>query len=70
MLDEQTRTQLTKKFQQIKPQLKQHFSGLTDEDLQRGQGDPASLIMLISQRTGRDETQVEQQVKSLVSAVR
>ena len=31
MLDEQTRMQLTEKFQQIKPQLKGQFNGLTDD---------------------------------------
>ena len=40
MLDPQTRQQLQTKFQQVKPQLKQHFSGVTDQDLDHAKSDP------------------------------
>ena len=53
MLDQQTRQQLQTKFQQIKPQLKGQFSGLTDQDLDVGQRDPDTLIDTISRKTGQ-----------------
>ena len=40
MLDPQTRQQLQTKFQQVKPQLKQRFSGVTDQDLDAWRNDP------------------------------
>jgi hypothetical protein len=43
MLDPQTRQQLQTKFMQVKPQLKQRFSGVTDQDL-----DVASGLRLVS----------------------
>ena len=47
MLDPQTRQQLQTKFQQVKPQLKQRFSGVTDQDLDSWQNDPEKLITTI-----------------------
>ena len=44
MLDPQTRQQLQTKFQQVKPQLKQRFSGVTDQDLDSWANDPEKLI--------------------------
>jgi hypothetical protein len=68
MLDQQTRQQLQSKFQQIKPQLKGQFSGLTDQDLEVGQNDPDTLIDTISQKTGQGREQVEQVVRQLVTS--
>ena len=67
MLDPQTRQQLQTKFQQIKPQLKGQFSGLTDQDWDVGRSDPDTLIDTISKKTGQGREQVEQTVKQLVS---
>lgn len=53
MLDPQTRQQLQTKFQQVKPQLKQRFSGVTDQDLDTARTDPDTLIATISQKTGQ-----------------
>ena len=53
MLDQQTRQQLQTKFQQIKPQLKGQFSGLSDQDWDAGQRDPDTLIDTISRKTGQ-----------------
>jgi ABC-type proline/glycine betaine transport system ATPase subunit len=36
MLDPQTRQKLQTKFQEVKPQLKTKFSGVTDQDLDTG----------------------------------
>jgi len=66
MLDQQTRTQLSTKFQQIKPQLKQQFSGVTDQDLDRAQGDPDFLVDTISSKTGEPREQIEKQLVSIV----
>jgi hypothetical protein len=44
MLDPQTRQQLQTKYQQVKPQLKQRFSGVTDQDLDAVRSDPDKLI--------------------------
>ena len=68
MLDEQTKKQLREKFEEIKPQLKNRFSGVTDQDLQAGQNNPDTLIDTISQKTGQSRDQVEQQLKTLVSS--
>jgi hypothetical protein len=67
MLDPQTRQQLQTKFQQIKPQLKGQFSGLSDQDWDVGQKDPDTLIDTISRKTGQGREQVEQQVRQLVN---
>jgi hypothetical protein len=67
MLDQQTRQQLQTKFQQIKPQLKGQFSGLTDQDLEAGRTDPDTLIATISQKTGQGREEVEQTVRKLVT---
>jgi hypothetical protein len=67
MLDQQTRTQLQSKFQQIKPQLKGQFSGLSDQDLDVGKTDPDTLIDTISRKTGQGREQVEQTVRQLVN---
>jgi hypothetical protein len=67
MLDPQTRQQLQTKFQQIKPQLKGQFSGLTDQDWEAGRNDPDLLIETISRKTGQGRDQVEHTVKQLVT---
>ena len=69
MLDPQTRQQLQTKFQQVKPQLKQRFSGLTDHDLDAGRSDPDSLITTISQKTGQPPARVEAEIRSVVGSV-
>ena len=68
MLDPQTRQQLQTKFQQIKPQLKGQFSGLSDQDLDVGRSDPDTLIETISRKTGQGREQVEETVRQLVTA--
>ena len=67
MLDQQTRQELQSKFQQIKPQLKGQFSGLTDQDLDVGRSDPDTLIETISRKTGQNREVVEQTVRKLVT---
>jgi hypothetical protein len=68
MLDQQTRQQLQSKFQEIKPQLKGQFTGLTDQDLEVGRNDPDTLIDTISQKTGQGREQVEQVVRQMVTS--
>ena len=68
MLDPQTRQQLQTKFQQIKPQLKGQFSGLSDQDWDAGKNDPDALIDTISRKTGQGRDQVEQTVRQLVNS--
>lgn len=67
MLDQQTRQQLQSKFQEIKPQLKGQYSGLTDQDLDVGRTDPDTLIDTISRKSGQQREQVEQTVRKLVT---
>lgn len=66
MLDPQTRQQLQTKFQQVKPQLKSKFSGVTDQDLETWRHDPDTLITTISQKTGQPAARVEAEIRSLV----
>jgi uncharacterized protein YjbJ (UPF0337 family) len=68
MLDPQTRQQLQTKFQQVKPQLKQRFSGVTDQDLDYARTDPDQLITTISQKTGQPTARVESEIRSLVGS--
>jgi hypothetical protein len=68
MLDPQTRQQLQTKFQQVKPQLKQHFSGVTDQDLDYAKSDPDRLITTISQKTGQPTARVESEIRTLVGS--
>ena len=68
MLDQQTKQQLKDSYQQIKPQLKQQLPELAERDIQQLQSDPDSFVKTIAQKSGRDETQVEQQVKQLVGS--
>ena len=66
MLDQQTKQQLQTKFDQIKPQLKQRYSGLTDQDWETVKRDPDVLIRTISQKTGMPQERVETEIVSLV----
>ena len=68
MLDPQTRQQLQTKFQQVKPQLKERFSGVTDQDLDAARSDPDKLITTISAKSGEPTARVEAAVRSLVGA--
>jgi hypothetical protein len=68
MLDPQTRQQLQTKFQQVKPQLKNKFSGVTDQDLDTGRNYPDWLISTISQKTGQPEARVEAEIRTLVGS--
>jgi uncharacterized protein YjbJ (UPF0337 family) len=68
MLDPQTRQQFQTKYQQVKPQLKQRFSGVTDQDLDAARSDPDKLITTISQKTGEPQSRVEAEVRSLVGS--
>jgi uncharacterized protein YjbJ (UPF0337 family) len=68
MLDPQTRQQLQTKFQQVKPQLKERFSGVTDQDLDAVRSDPDKLITTISAKSGEPAARVEAAVRSLVQA--
>jgi hypothetical protein len=68
MLDPQTRQQLQTKFQQVKPQLKSKFSGVTDQDLETWRHDPDTLITTISQKTGQPAARVEAEIRSLVGS--
>jgi len=67
MLDPQTRQQLQTKFQQIKPQLKQKYSTLSDQDWDQARNDPDTLIDTISRKSGQDRAPVEQTVRQLVN---
>jgi hypothetical protein len=68
MLDPQTRQQLQTKFQQIKPQLKGQYSGMSDQDWDVGRTDPDMLIDTISRKTGQGREQVEKTVHQLVTS--
>ncbi len=68
MLDEQTKTQLMSKFDQIKPQLQQHFSDLSEDDLEACKSDPDQLVKKISDKSGVPSMAIEQQLKTLVQS--
>jgi hypothetical protein len=66
VFDQQTKQQFQDSFQQIKPQLKQQFPDLQEQDIQQAQTDPDRLVKTIAQKSGQSESQIEQQVKQLV----
>ncbi len=66
MLDEQTKQQLRAKFDELKPQLQQHFSDLSEEDLQAGREDPDQLVKAISDKSGVPSMAIEEQLKTLL----
>jgi hypothetical protein len=68
MLDPQTRQQLQTKYNQVKPQLKKHFSGVTDQELDAWRSDPDQLITTISNKTGQPTSRVEAEIRSLVAS--
>ncbi len=68
VLDEQTKQQLTQKFDQIKPQLQQHFSDLSEDDLEACKSDPDQLVKKISDKSGVPSMAIEQQLKTLVQS--
>lgn len=67
MLDQQTKQKFQQNFMQLKPQLKQAFPDVEEQDLQMGKDDPEILISTIEEKTGTPKEQVEQQLKQLVS---
>ena len=67
MLDQQTRQQLQSNFQQIKPQLKAKYSGVSDQEWDAARNDPDTLIDTISRKTGEGREQVEQTLRQLVT---
>ncbi len=66
MLDDQTKQRLTAKFDELKPQLQQHFSDLSEEDLQAGRQDPDQLVKTISDKSGVPSMAIEEQLKTLL----
>ena len=68
MLDPQTRQKLQTNFQQVKPQLKKQFNGVTDQDLDAWRSDPDRLVTTISQKTGQPQARVEAEIRSLVGS--
>lgn len=68
MLDQQTKSQLSQKFDQIKPQLQQQFSDLSEQDLQAGRSDPDQLVKTIADKSGMPSSAIEQQLKTLVQS--
>lgn len=68
MLDQQTKSQLMQKFDQLKPKLQQQFSDLTEEDLQAGKSDPDQLVKKLSDKSGMPSSAIEQQLKTIVQS--
>ena len=66
MLDQQTKQQLQTKFDQIKPQLKQRYTGLSDQDWETAKRDPDVLVRTISQKTGMPQERIESDLVTLV----
>lgn len=66
MLDQQTKSQVMQKFDQLKPKLQQEFSDLTEEDLQAGKSNPDPLVKKLSDKSGMPSSAIEQQLRTLV----
>jgi uncharacterized protein YjbJ (UPF0337 family) len=68
MLDQQTKQQMQQNFQQLKPQIKQAFPDVPEQELSQGQSDPDRLVSTIEQKTGQPKERIEQQLQQLVSS--
>jgi uncharacterized protein YjbJ (UPF0337 family) len=66
VLDQQTKQQLQQNFQQIKPQIKQAFPDVPEQELSQGASDPDRLVSTIEQKTGQPKERIEQQLQQLV----
>jgi uncharacterized protein YjbJ (UPF0337 family) len=68
MLDQQTKQQIQQNFQQLKPQIKQAFPDVPEQELTQGQSDPDRLVSTIEQKTGQPKERIEQQLQQLVGS--
>ena len=66
MIDQQTKQHLQQNFEQIKPQLKQVFPALQEQDLQQGKSNPDQLVQTIAKKSGQDQQQIEQTLMQVV----
>jgi hypothetical protein len=66
VIDQQTKQHLQQNFEQIKPQLKQVFPALQEQDLQQGKSNPDQLVQTIAQKSGQDQQQIEQTLMQVV----
>lgn len=66
MIDQQTKQHLQQNFEQIKPELKQAFPALQEQDLQQGKSNPDQLVQTIAQKSGQDQQQIEQTLMQVV----
>jgi uncharacterized protein YjbJ (UPF0337 family) len=70
MLDQRTKDEFQQKFDKIKPQLKQRFPNVEEQDLSWGKLEPDQLISTLELKTGQPKDQIEQEVKQLVGSIR
>jgi uncharacterized protein YjbJ (UPF0337 family) len=68
MLDQQTKQQIQQNFKQLKPQIKQAFPDVPEQELSQGQSDPDRLVSSIEQSTGQPKDRIEQRLQQLVGS--
>jgi uncharacterized protein YjbJ (UPF0337 family) len=66
MLDQQTKQHIEQNWQYIKPQIKQAFPQVTDDDLNKTKGQADQIVSVIEKKTGTPTTQVEQKLQQFV----
>jgi uncharacterized protein YjbJ (UPF0337 family) len=62
-----SRQELEGKWKQIKGQIREQWSQLTDDDLQKVKGDTEQLVGVIQQKTGQTRREVEQCLERFLS---
>ena len=55
MIDQQTKTQLQDRFQEIKPKLKQQFPQVGEQELTKAQSDPDAFVQTLAWGVDEDE---------------
>ena len=64
-MNQQERDALSQNWDQAKTQIQSQFPDLSEQDLQSGQSSPDQLASKIAQKTGQDQSQVEQQLRQV-----
>jgi uncharacterized protein YjbJ (UPF0337 family) len=64
-MNQQEKDALSQNWEQAKSQIQSQFPDLSEQDLQSGQSSPDQLASKIAQKTGQDQSQVEQQLRQV-----
>lgn len=64
-MTQQERDALSQNWDQARSQIQSQFPGLSDDDLNQGQQSPDQFASRVAQKTGQDQSQVEQSLRQI-----